>query len=123
VDLRPKLEIDAEWPLSDLRSQEIRWMGKLAPFGQGNPDVTLLSRGVTVVDSKEVGEEGRHLRLKLRQGNLVWPAIAFGWEGDVPAEGSRVDIVYSLSADRFGPSENGGALQLGLLDLRPSLGR
>lgn len=123
VDLRPKLEIDAEWPLSDLRSQEIRWMGKLAPFGQGNPDVTLLSRSVTVVDSKEVGEEGRHLRLKLRQGNVVWPAIAFGWEGEVPAEGSLVDIVYSLSADRFGPSENGGALQLGLLDLRPSAGR
>jgi len=119
LDLRPKLEIDAEWPLSDLRSQEIRWMGKLAPFGQGNPDVTLLSRGVTVVDSKQVGE-GRHLRLKLRQGNVVWPAIAFGWEGDVPGEGSRVDIVYSLSADRYGPSENGGALQLGLLDLRPS---
>src|SRR5205814_1861982 len=30
-DLAPVLEIDAEWPLAGLRSQEIRFLGKLAP--------------------------------------------------------------------------------------------
>jgi single-stranded-DNA-specific exonuclease len=119
-DLTPVLEIDAQWPLNALRSEEIRWMGRLEPHGQGNPDVTLLSRDVTVAESRKVGQEGQHLRLKLRHGAVVWPAIAFGWEGDVPLEGSRVDIVYSLSADRYGPSENGGALQLVVVDLAES---
>jgi single-stranded-DNA-specific exonuclease len=118
-DLTPALDIDADWPLNALRSQEIRWLGKLQPFGMGNPDVRLLSRGVTVVEARGVGDEGRHLRLKLRAGPVVWPAIAFSWEGELPAEGSRVDVVYSLSSDRYGPSEAGGALQLSVLDLAP----
>ncbi len=119
-DLTPTLDIDAEYPLADLRSQEIRWMQKLQPFGQGNPDVRLLSRNVTVTEAKTVGQDGRHLRLKLKAGAVAWPAIAFGFEGEMPVEGSHVDLVYSLSADRYGPSGNGGALQLNVVDLAPS---
>jgi single-stranded-DNA-specific exonuclease len=114
------VDIDAEWPLQSLRSQEIRWLGKLQPHGVGNQEAKLLSRGVTVVESKTLGEDGRHLRLKLKDGAVVWPAIAFSWESEAPAEGARVDVVYSLSADRYGPSEQGGALQLGVVDLAPS---
>jgi single-stranded-DNA-specific exonuclease len=120
-DLAPSVNIDAEWPLNALRSQEIRWLGKLQPHGVGNQEAKLLSRGVTVVESRTLGEDGRHLRLKLKDGAVAWPAIAFGWEGETPAEGSRVDIVYSLSSDRYGPSEQGGALQLGVIDLAPSI--
>jgi single-stranded-DNA-specific exonuclease len=116
VDLTPALEVDAEWPLNELKSQEIRWLGKLGPFGQANPEAMLLSRNVSVLEAKEVGE-GRHLRLKLKSGAVAWPAIAFGWQGELPEPGSRVDVVYSLSADRYGPSEQGGALQLQVVDL------
>ena len=119
-DLTPVLDIDAEWPLSDLRSQEIRWLGKLEPHGQANPQATLLSRDVAVVEARTIGNGDRHLRLKLKSSGVVWPAIAFGWEGDVPEEGSRVDLVYGLSADRYGSTENGGMLQLSLLDMAPA---
>ena len=95
-------------------------MQKLQPFGQGNPEVTLLSRNVTVTEAKTVGQDGRHLKLKLKAGPVAWPAIAFGFEGEMPVEGSHVDLVYSLSADRYGPSGNGGALQLNVVDLAPS---
>lgn len=124
VELAPALEVDAEWPLAALRSQEVRWLGKLAPHGQGNPQATLLSRHVRVLEARPVGggedgNGGRHLRLKLKDGAVAWPAICFGWEGEPPAEGSLVDIVYRLAADRYGPSENGGALQLTVEDLAP----
>jgi single-stranded-DNA-specific exonuclease len=119
-DLTPVLDIDAEWPLNELRSQEIRFLGKLEPHGQGNPEAALLSRNVSVVEAKTVGQGDRHLRLKLKCGAVVWPAIAFGWEGAPPEEGSHVDVVYSLSSDRYGPSENGGALQLNVQDVAPS---
>lgn len=103
-------------------------MAKLQPHGVGNEDVKLLSRGVSVVEAKTVGDpssgsgRGAHLKLKLKAGNVVWPAIAFRWEGDVPVAGDRADIVYSLSADRYGSTEQGGALQLTLVDLAPSAG-
>lgn len=119
MDLTPVLNVDAEWSLNDLRSQEIRWLGKLQPFGQQNPEATLLSRRVNVVEAKTVGE-GRHMRLKLKSGPVVWPAIAFSWQGEIPEAGSLVDVVYSLSADRYGPSGQGGALQLQVQDLAPS---
>jgi single-stranded-DNA-specific exonuclease len=120
VDLAPVLDVDAEWPLKDLRSQEIRWLGKLEPHGQGNPDPTLLSRDVTVVEARTVGQDGDHLRLKLKSGAVSWPAIAFRWSGDLPQPGTHVDVVYSLSSDSYGPSDNGGSLQLTVLDMAPS---
>jgi single-stranded-DNA-specific exonuclease len=115
LDLTPTLDIDAEWPLADLRSQEIQWLNKLQPIGQGNPEVRLLSRGVLVTEAKAIGD-GTHARLKLKAG-ATWPAIAFNYEGPLPAEGSCIDLVYTMSADRFGPSGNGGALQLQVLDM------
>jgi single-stranded-DNA-specific exonuclease len=122
VELGPFVNIDAEWPLGLLRSQEIKWISKLGPFGMGNKEPVLLSRGVTAVEARPVGEDGRHLRLRLKEGNVTWPAIAFGYEGEPPAEGQRLDLVYSLSSDRYGPSYegNGAALQLTIVDLAPS---
>jgi len=119
-DLAPTIDIDAEWPLNALRSQEIRALGKLQPFGMGNKEPVMLSRDVIVTEARGVGEGSKHLRLKLRSGNVVWPAICFSWEGEMPVEGSRVDLVYSLSTDRYGPSGEGGALQLMVQDLAPS---
>lgn len=122
VPLEPSLEIDAEWPLNALRSQEIVWLGKLQPHGSGNPDVMLLSRGVRVTDARPVGEGGRHLRLKLRQGNAGWPAIAFDWGEEAPRPGALLDVVFGLARDRLGPrdSEGAAALQLTVLDMAPS---
>ncbi len=118
-DLWPAIDIDAEWPLAAVRSQEIRFLGKLAPHGMGNPEVTLLSRGVTVMEAWTVGEDARHLRLKLKDGNVTWPAIAFDWAAATPIAGLVVDVVFSLSADRYGPSYDGGggALQLSVEDM------
>jgi single-stranded-DNA-specific exonuclease len=119
VELGPVVEIDAEYQLGNVRSQEIRWLGKLQPHGMANPDPTLLSRDVGVLDAWTVGEDGRHLRLKLKDGNVTWSGILFGWEGDAPAPGSRADVVYSFAADRYGPRYEGAGspMQLTLVDL------
>ena len=119
-DLTPVIDVDGEWPLRELRSQEIRWLGKLQPHGIGNEEATLLSRGVTVVEARGVGADSAHLKLKLKDGGVTWPAIAFNWQDEQPPEGSRIDLVYSLSSDRYGSAEGGGALQLSVVDLAPS---
>jgi single-stranded-DNA-specific exonuclease len=118
VELSPALDIDAEVPLSRLRGQEIRWLQSFAPHGQGNPEPTFLSRGALVAEARVIGNDGRHLRLKLKDGTVTWPAVAFD-QGDAALtapEGQRVDIVYSLAADRRG----GGALELRVKDLAPT---
>ncbi|MCH8026146.1 MAG: single-stranded-DNA-specific exonuclease RecJ [Chloroflexi bacterium] len=112
-DLTPEIVIDAELPLSELRSEELRWLAKLAPHGVGNPQPVFLSRGVLVTERREVGRGGAHLRLKLRDNTVTWQAIAFGQRGEGIEEGGHADLVYTLSAD------NRGGLELRVVDLQP----
>jgi len=131
LDLAPTIEVDAPMPLRALRAAEIRGLSLLAPHGIGNPRPTFLGRGVTVLECQAVGSDGRHLRLKLRDGPVVWPAIAFGMgEGPsakggqtatppasaLPEPGSLIDVVYALSANRRG----GDNLEVEVLDFLPS---
>ena len=115
------IDIDAALALGALRGKTIGLLSQMAPFGQGNPEPTFLSRGVEVIERRTMGEDGRHLRLKLGDrhgdgGHVTWPAVAFGLgEADV-REGQRLDVVYSLSADRGGH----GGLELRVKDVAPA---
>jgi single-stranded-DNA-specific exonuclease len=100
ADLRPVLTIDAEIPLASLGGQTFKTISQLEPFGQGNQVPTFLSRRVKVVDSRAVGSNGDHLKLKLRDGSVVWDAIAFDL-GARPLT-PHLDIVYSLEVESWG---------------------
>jgi single-stranded-DNA-specific exonuclease len=113
VELSPPLAIDAELPLGRLRGEDIRWLQCFQPYGQGNPEPTFLSRGVSVADARLLGNDGQHLRLKLKDGPVTWPAIAFGMGERAVEAGQRVDVVYSLASDRRGDD----ALELRIKDL------
>ena len=107
VELAPVIDIDAALPLGALRGREVRYLSQMGPFGQGNPEPTFLSRGVEVADCRIIGSDGKHLRMKLRDqygagGGVTWPAIAFGLGEAGVREGQRLDVVYSLAADRRG---------------------
>jgi single-stranded-DNA-specific exonuclease len=116
LELAPEIDIDAEIALSSLRGEEIRWLSRLAPYGIGNREPVFLSRNVIVAGLKPVGAGGRHLRLKLRDGAVSWPAIAFRHDGDGIEEGAPADVVYSLSADRA----ISDGLELRVVDVRPA---
>jgi single-stranded-DNA-specific exonuclease len=116
VELAPAIDIDAALDLRHMNGALIGMLSKLAPFGCANPEPTFLSRNVEVADVKAIGEDGDHLRLRLRDGRVTWPAIAFGMgERDVQAE-QHVDVVYSFCADRG----NNGGLELRVRDIAPA---
>ncbi len=120
VELVPVIDIDAALPLGALRGKEIRLLSQMGPFGQGNPEPTFLSHSVEVAECRIIGSDGKHLRLKLRDqygagGGVTWPAIAFGLGEAGVREGQRLDVVYSLAADR---RDNG--LELRVKDVAPT---
>jgi len=117
VDLRPRLDIDAEVSLSDIAGDMFRAIQQLAPFGQGNPSPAFLSRRVQVVDSRTMGTNGEHLRLKIKQGDMVWDGVAFGMGEHLAQMARPIDIVYNLEIDRWGGNET---LRLNLLDFAPT---
>jgi single-stranded-DNA-specific exonuclease len=123
VELIPIIDIDAALPLRALRGKEIRLISQMGPFGEGNPEPTFLSRGVEVVECRIIGSDGMHLRLKLRDAHegderVTWPAIAFGLGEAGVREGQRLDVVYSLTADR-----RNNALELRVKDLAVTQGQ
>lgn len=116
VDLRSRLDIDVAVKLTDLGGDTFPMIQKLAPFGQGNPAPTFLSRNVEVVDCRPMGDSGGHLRLKVKQAGTIWDGVAFDM-GDCLAEvASPLDIVYHLEKDRW---NGNGRLRLNILDFTP----
>jgi single-stranded-DNA-specific exonuclease len=119
VDLTPVTDIDAQIPLERVNGKLFKALGQMAPFGVGNPEPVFLSRNVEVTDARTVGNDGTHLKLKLKAGGVTWPAIAFGFAagGEHGLEaGHRLDIVYTFSADRGADS----AMELRIADFAPS---
>jgi single-stranded-DNA-specific exonuclease len=111
-DLAPVIEIDCNLPLRHVRGEEIRWLSRLGPFGVGNPEPAFLARNVLAAEARLVGDGEQHLKLKLRDGAVSWPAIGFGLGETGVQPGDRIDVVYSLSAGR------GNTLELVVKDLR-----
>ncbi len=117
LDLRPHIDIDALVSLSELGGDTFPTTQLLAPFGQGNPVPTFLSRRVKVIDCRTMGTGGEHLRLRLKQGGTVWNSVGFRLGNHLDKIDSYLDIVYNLEADNWGGNET---LRLNLLDFTPS---
>ena len=113
LELRPRIDIDAEVGLPDLGRDIFPMMQKLVPFGQGNPHPTFLSRRVEVLDYHTMGDNSDHLRLKVKQGGTVWNGVAFGLGNYLTEISPLLDIVYNLEIDRWGGEER---LRLNILD-------
>ena len=77
-------------------------LARLAPFGLGNPGVTLLVAGSELSELATVGE-GKHLRLAVTANGSRSGAIAFGWGErlDRYRRPGRYDIAFKLDANRW----------------------
>jgi single-stranded-DNA-specific exonuclease len=117
VDLQPCLTVEAEVPLSDINGETFSAIEKLAPFGKGNPVPVFLSRNTTVLDSYQVGSNNAHLKMKLRDGNIMWKAIGFDLGHLISEVTSNLDVAYNLTIDQWNGEE---VLALNILDFAPS---
>jgi single-stranded-DNA-specific exonuclease len=118
VELRPHLDIDALITLPELGGDTYRTTQLLAPFGNGNPVPSFLSRGVELLEKRTMGNSGEHLRMKLRQGGTVWDGVAFRLSSHLGEISPRLDIVYNLEVDNWGGKKQ---LRLNILDFKASV--
>ena len=112
------LECDLPIHLDRVTVDSVRRIDALAPFGAENPTPVLLLQSA-VVDGVYPVSEGRHSRLRLRQGNASVYAVWFG----MPPEqlpytmGDVVDAALNLSVYE---SARGAQLSGRILDLHPA---
>jgi len=117
LDLRPSLEIDARLALSELSLDLFHSMQRLAPFGQDNPVPLFLSRGVMLMEMRAMGSDGRHLRLKIKEGKCLRDAVAFDVGTHSLKIGMPLDIVYNFELDEWNGEKN---LRLNIRDYADS---
>jgi single-stranded-DNA-specific exonuclease len=102
-DLRARTVVDAVVSGRELTLELCEELRRLAPFGLGNPGVSLLLPSCEVGDLSAVGE-GKHLRFRVRErGRDSGSAIAFGLGSQLDRfrrEG-RYDVVFRLEANHW----------------------
>lgn len=117
-DFVPALEIDASVNLSDITFNLLREFDMLEPFGFGNPEPRLGSKGLEVFNPRVVGNN--HLKMKLKQRSHSLDVIGF----DMAEFIDRLEVLTTIDAV-FTPFinewEGGRCLQLNLKAFRPSL--
>ncbi|MBV5279945.1 MAG: hypothetical protein J0651_01350, partial [Actinobacteria bacterium] len=99
----PTLQIDTWLELNELDLELANSLEMLAPFGAGNPALTLASRDVTMKSVSTIGKTKEHLRLNVEDENGNKQSILW-WNGageELPETGSKFDIAYSLRASTF----------------------
>ena len=97
----PALALDGYLELSDISLALTADIERLAPFGNGNPPLTLATRNLKVASGKGLGRRGEHLQVEVedaggRRQRVIW------WRGakaDLPS--GRFDLAYTLRTSRF----------------------
>ena len=99
ADLVPVERVDAVVAGDELGLGLAEELERLAPFGIGNPSVSLLVPAARLTDPRPMGEEGRHLRFTVESGGHRARAVAFGVDRLPNSEVS--DATFTLELNEF----------------------
>ncbi|MBN1888639.1 MAG: single-stranded-DNA-specific exonuclease RecJ [Thermoflexales bacterium] len=97
----PSTQIDACIGLNELSLELAIELERLAPFGQGNPPIRLLTRNLELVSQRTFGRNGEHRELSVQDEagircKLVWWR---GAEQDIPA--GHFDLAYLIKSTNY----------------------
>jgi single-stranded-DNA-specific exonuclease len=95
--LSPVERVDAVVSGADMSLELAEELERLAPFGNGNPEVRLYVTGATFDSVRTMGEAGQHVRFNVNSGGARANAVAFSCEGHVAgAGGEPIDAAFKL---------------------------
>ncbi|MBI5565605.1 MAG: single-stranded-DNA-specific exonuclease RecJ [Chloroflexi bacterium] len=95
------LVVDAELALDQLTLELAQELERLAPFGEGNPAVTLVTRHVTVQHDRTFGRKGEHREVVVGDSvghtqKLIW------WRGaGLEVADGPIDVAYTLKSTNY----------------------
>lgn len=116
-DLEPKLRVDAAIDLGNLTEETCSALGRLEPFGCGNPAPVFVAEGDLTGPPRILKE--KHLKLCIKGPGRSFDAIGWRMAGLVPAlQGAkRVSLAFNVSEHTFQGLTD---VQLVLKDVRPA---
>ena len=115
----PIINIDAKITLADINKDMVNSLKQLEPFGEGNKMPVFAFKNLKI-DSIRALSEGKHLRLTLKENNIIVNAIGFNL-GNLANEyriGDKIDVAGVLEVNTFNGVES---LQINVKDIMKSI--
>lgn len=115
--LVPSLFVEKEVPLAELDLKAYEELGLLEPHGCENPKPALLAQKVNLLHYQPVGENGKHLKIRVKAENKEMEGIGFnmgGWCAEL-SSANLVDLVFYAEENNW---QGKRAVQLNLRDIR-----
>ena len=110
ADAEPTIALDMRASPSFVESELFGFIQDMKPYGAGCPPPAFASDGaLEVAESRAVGADGKHLKLRLRENSgKVWDAIAFGLgaRADEAAVGAKIQIAYRMETNYWNGRES-----------------
>ncbi|MGI6659894.1 MAG: single-stranded-DNA-specific exonuclease RecJ [Dethiobacteraceae bacterium] len=113
----PALPVVAETHLAELTLALAEELESLAPFGQGNSEPVFLIKGAEILQAQQVGAQGDHLRLTLKQEAVVQNAIYFGAGEQRLNKDERQELIVLPGVNQW---QGRTLLSLQVKDMRPA---
>lgn len=117
-ELIPIIKVDDEINMKDMQLDVVNDLDKLEPFGEANKTPIFMYRNLRI-NSIRALSEGKHLKLTLKDDNLLIDAIGFnmGYLTEDFLLGDKIDVVGCLEINKYNGKEN---VQINLKDIRKS---
>ena len=117
-EIIPVVEVDKIITSEDIKLETVEDLKLLEPFGEANKMPVFIYKNLRI-DSIRALSEGKHLKLSLKDGNILIDAIGF-YMGSYANDfllGDRVDVLGTLETNEFRGVKN---IQINLKDIRKS---
>lgn len=117
-ELIPIIKVDETISMKDMNVNIVKEIAKLEPFGEANKMPIFMYKNLRI-NSIRALSEGKHLKLTLKDDNLVIEAIGFnmGHLVDEYLLGDKIDVVGCLEINSFNGRES---VQINMKDIRKS---
>ena len=126
-DLLSQISIEAEIPLSSVTPDLLRNLGRLEPFGHGNPEPVFCSHGVNLLLPPRILKD-KHIKLRVNQrladSKASFNYEAVGWrmaerlQAEALQPGDNLDVAFTVGMNSH---PDFGGLELTLEDYRKSV--
>ncbi len=110
------LPLDGYLPLSEINLELIADLERLAPFGPGNPSLTLASRNLVLNSHTSIGRSGNHLSLTVQDESGATQRVVWWHGAGLPLPEGPFDMAYHVRATTYRGQRD---IQVEWIDFRP----
>ncbi len=104
IEIVKKIPVDKRMKLDEISTDLVRSFQLLEPFGLGNPEPRFVFEKVRMVDAKDVGRDGKHLKFKAVDDKLNGiDAIGFGLgeKAQMYSSSDSIDILGKIEINEW----------------------